>query len=93
MRQTRMVRRSRNPNKGVGRPVYERYLRSLGAVWVPTMGIGTGCKVAVGVADGARLICRVSHHLVAVVDRKIYDNHDSTRNGTRCVYGYWRIKL
>jgi hypothetical protein len=25
--------------------LFKRYMASLGFVWVPTMGIGTGCKV------------------------------------------------
>jgi len=30
---------------GVTRKVYGEYLKSLGYEWIPTMGIGTGCKV------------------------------------------------
>jgi hypothetical protein len=36
-----------------------------------------------------RLIARCSRHLVAVIDGVIHDTHDSSRDGTRCVYGYW----
>jgi hypothetical protein len=31
----------------------------------------------------------VSRHMVAVIDGVVYDNHDSTRGGSRAVYGYW----
>lgn len=31
----------------------------------------------------------LSRHLCAVIDRTVYDNHDPSRGGTRCVYGYW----
>src|SRR6516162_9670363 len=30
---------------GVGRATYERYLRLLGWKWVPTMQVGSGCRV------------------------------------------------
>lgn len=61
--------------------------------WVPTMGIGTGCRVHLRAEElpAGRIICAVSKHVVAVIDGIVYDTHDSTRNGTRCVYGYWRF--
>jgi hypothetical protein len=34
-------------------------------------------------------VVRVSKHLVAVVNGVIYDNHNPSRDGTRCVYGYY----
>lgn len=37
-----------------------------------------------------RLIVRVSGHLVAVINSVIHDTHDPSREGTRCVYGYFR---
>lgn len=37
-----------------------------------------------------RLIVSVSRHLVAVIDGVIYDTHNCSRNGTRCVYGFWK---
>jgi hypothetical protein len=36
-----------------------------------------------------RLIVCVSRHVVAVIDGVIHDNHDPSRGGTRCVYGYF----
>lgn len=78
--------------RGVSRDVYEPYLAELGWFWTPTMLIGSGCKVHLLATElpSGRLICRVSVHLVAVIDGVIYDNHDPRRNGTRCVYGYYR---
>ena len=35
------------------------------------------------------IICNVSKHFVAVLDGVIHDTYDPSRNGTRCVYGYW----
>jgi len=70
---------------------FRNYLQSLGFKWTPTMGIGTGCKVHLRADElpPGRLIVSVSRHMVAVIDGVLHDNHDSTRDGTRCVYGYW----
>jgi len=55
------------------------------------MFVGQGCKVHLraGELPKGRLIVAVSKHLVAVVDGVVHDNHDPSRNGKRCVYGYW----
>lgn len=76
---------------GTRRQVYEKYLRGLGWVWTPTMGIGQGCKVHLRERDlpTGRLIVRVSKHMCAVIDHVIRDTFDDQREGTRCVYGYW----
>jgi hypothetical protein len=90
MRQTKNVRGS-SPASGVSRVIYERYLRELGWEFVPTMRIGSGCKVHLrdGELPKGRLIARCSGHLCAVIDGVVYDQHDPTRGGTRCVYGYY----
>jgi|SRR6185369_8610191 len=77
--------------QGVHKKLYKDYLRSLGCIWTPTMGIGTGCKVHLrdGELPMGRLIVSVSRHLVAVIDGVINDRSDCSRDGTRCVYGYW----
>ena len=71
--------------------VYKPYLEELGWTWVPTMGIGTGCKVHLKESElpKGRVICRLSKHLVAVIDGVMNDIYDSSRDGTRCVYGYF----
>lgn len=81
----------RSARYGTGRNVYENYLKSLGWVWVPTMRIGQGCKVHLRKSDlpDGRLIVRVSKHMVAVINGEIHDSNDCSRNGTRCVYGYF----
>lgn len=77
--------------KGVPREVYQDILTDLGWRWVPTMRVGQGCRVHLRADElpRGRLICRVSRHLVAVVDGVIHDTHDPSRGGTRCVYGYF----
>ena len=70
------------PRNGVHRPVYQKYLESLGWTWVPTMQVGKGCQVHLhdGELPGGRLIVAVSKHLTAVVDGVIYDTHDPQRD-------------
>lgn len=84
---------ARSARNGVQRSVYDLYLLGLGWHWTPTMGIGTGCTVHLRADElpAGRLICSVSKHMVAVIDGVAHDTHDPTRDGTRCVYGYWRV--
>lgn len=77
---------------GVYKPTIRRILQSLGFTWIPTMSIGSGCKVHLRKAEipmTGKLIVSVSKHLCAVIDGVINDTHDPSRDGTRCVYGYW----
>jgi hypothetical protein len=68
-----------------------KYLTSLGWKWIPTMAIGSGCKVHLKNEElpKGRIITRLSKHLTAVIDGVINDTHDPSRDGTRCVYGYY----
>jgi imidazolonepropionase-like amidohydrolase len=68
------------------------YLASLGWEWTPTMGIGTGCTVHLREDElpAGRIIARLSRHTTAVIDGTIHDTYDPSRDGTRCVYGYWK---
>jgi hypothetical protein len=76
---------------GVYKPTTRRLLESLGWQWYATMAIGQGCKVHLRKDElpGGRLIVSVSKHIVAVIDGVIHDTHDPSRDGTRCVYGYF----
>lgn len=80
------------PDRGVSPQVYRAWLSELGWRWTPTMRIGGGCQVHLRAAElpPGRLIVRVSRHLCAVIDGVVHDSHDCTRNGSRCVYGYWK---
>jgi hypothetical protein len=84
-------RRHSNARTGVSKATYRRYLAELGWTWVPTMQIGQGCTVHLraGELPMGRLIVRVSHHLAAVINGVIHDTYDPSRDGTRCVYGYF----
>lgn len=78
----------------VGRLWFKEYMAQLGFEWVPTMTIGSGCKVhlAEGELPAGRLIVSVSKHYVAVIEGVVHDTHNPTRGGTRCVYGFWKEK-
>lgn len=77
--------------------VYKTTIRKImtehfGWEWVPCMAIGSGCKVHLRGDElpAGRLVCSCSKHSVAVVNGVIHDTYDSTRDGQRCVYGYYR---
>jgi hypothetical protein len=74
------------------RLLIREYLAAQNWHWTPTMRIGSGCKVHLRADElpAGWLIVAVSGHLTAVCDGVIYDNHDCSRGGTRCVYGYFK---
>jgi len=88
-------KRSKSANNGISttRKWFKDYMLELGFTWVPTMTIGSGCKVHLKADElpAGRLVCNVSRHCVAVIDGVVHDTHDCARDGTRCVYGYWHI--
>ena len=84
-------RRSARNGISVKRKWFKDYMIELGFRWVPTMTIGSGCKVHLRADElpRGRLVCQLSKHVVAVIDGKLHDTYDCSRDGTRCVYGYW----
>lgn len=97
----RKGKRSR-PSKGDGqetadhgiivrRKWFKDYMVELGATWVPTMKIGSGCQVHLRSDElpAGRLVVAVSRHYTTVINGVINDTYDCSREGTRCVYGYW----
>ena len=80
---------------GVVRKVYNEYLKSLGYQWTPTMLIGQGCKVHLRSDElpSGRLIIKVSKHITSMIDGVLHDTYDCSRNGTRCVYGYYKLNI
>jgi len=83
-------KRQSNSRTGVYRQTYQRYLESLGWRWTSAMSIGSGCRVHLRASDlpEGPLIVKVSRHLTAVIDGVLYDTHNCSRGGARCVYGY-----
>jgi hypothetical protein len=82
----------KSPRLGVAKKVYHKYLLSQGFEWIPTMFVGQGCKVHLCKEElpEGKLIVRLSKHITAVVDGAVHDTYDPSRNGLRCVYGYYR---
>jgi len=91
-RKARRIReRGATPRQGVFREVYQAFLEEVGWRWVPTMKIGSGCQVHLRSDElpGGTIICRLSKHIATVKDGVVHDIHDPSRDGTRCVYGYF----
>ena len=87
----KILRNGASPREGGYRRVFDGYLKSLGFVWQACMTIGSGCKVHLRAEElpKGRIICRVSKHLVAVIDGVVNDTYNCTRDESRCVYGYY----
>ena len=90
----RLTKRKRNKSAsrtGVHKDQIQKFLNALNWTWTPTMFIGQGCKVHLKADElpSGILIVSLSKHVTCVVDGVINDTYDCSRNGTRCVYGYW----
>lgn len=81
-----------NAQTGVWVDTMKKILRDLGFIWTPTMGIGTGCTIHLTASElpAGRLLVRTSRHYTSMVNGVIQDAYDPSREGKRCVYGYWR---
>ena len=77
--------------RGVHKQVTHRLLDDLGWTWFPIMKIGSGYRIHLRADElgTGRLVVQLSRHVTAVIDGDIFDTFDPSRNGTRCVYGYW----
>lgn len=82
-----------NARTGVRNATVKKIMKDLGFIWTPTMTIGSGCKVHLKESElpSGKIIASVSKHIVAIMDGVMHDIADPSRNGTRCVYGYWRL--
>lgn len=88
-----LKKKNDSPRSGTHRVVLKKYLANLGFLWTPTMFVGKGCKIHLKKEElpGGTLLVSCSKHITVVQDGTLYDTHDCSRNGTRCVYGYWTI--
>jgi hypothetical protein len=86
-------RRSARDGIYVGAKWFKAYMQELGFHWVPTMQIGSGCKVHLrdGELPSGRLVVSLSRHYTCVIDGVIHDLYDPQRETGRCVYGYWTL--
>lgn len=93
-KRTKKQPRSARNGVHVKRQWFKDYMTELGFVWHATMKIGEGCKVHLKADElpAGRLVVQVSRHMVAVIDGVIHDTYDPSREGTRCVYGYWTLE-
>jgi hypothetical protein len=80
-----------NARTGVHKATTRRYMESIGWRWVPCMTIGSGCTVHLrpGELPAGRLVVALSRHCAAVIDGVLHDMYDCSRDGSRCVYGYY----
>jgi hypothetical protein len=94
-RRSKRKRGRSSARTGVYKPTIRRYMEAAGWRRVPTMQIGSGCTVHLRPDElpPGRLVVSLSKHVTAVVDGVIHDTHDPSREGTRCVYGYWHPPL
>lgn len=76
---------------GVHPKVWEAYLKRRGFRRVECFAPGSP-KIKLNTNDlpaGLTIIAEVSRHLVAVIDRRIHDTYDCSKNGERRVLAYW----
>ena len=76
---------------GVDGKSMRHYMESIGWTWKPIMAIGSGCTMHMRGEElpRGRIIVSLSKHYAAVIDGVLHDTYDCTREGTRCVYGYF----
>lgn len=83
--------RKSSARTGLSRRLTRTVMAYYGFEWVPVMKIGSGCTMHLRREElpKGRIIANCSGHVVACIDGVVYDTFNSTRGGTRCVYGYW----
>lgn len=87
----KILNKGKSCRDGTPKKVSRKWLLQNGWEWHPTMFIGQGCKVHMREDELPKgtLILQLSKHLVCIKDHVIHDTYDCSRDGTRCVYGYW----
>jgi len=76
---------------GVCKETTRKVMKIRGWRWKPLMSIGSGCTVHLAEDELPKgvIIVRLSGHVACVKNGVLHDTYDCTREGTRCVYGYW----
>ena len=82
------------PRNGLKKKETKDIMNYFGFTWVPCMTIGAGCTTHLRKDElpSGVIVVSVSHHLTCIIDGIINDTFNPSRNGNRCVYGYWYIK-
>jgi len=96
---TKRTRKSIAGKKTAAKGIYTKrkwfrnLMNELGFEWIACMKIGSGCKVHLNSEElpKGKLIVAVSKHYTCVIDGVLQDTYDCSRNGKRCVYGYWKL--
>ena len=90
-RKSKGKRDKSSARSGVYKTTVNKVAEALGLVWTSTMSIGSGCTVHLKADElpSGKIAIVCSKHVTAMIDGVIHDTHDPSRNGTRCVYGYW----
>ena len=81
-----------NARNGVYKSTYKKYIEQvLGWKWHACSAIGVGCTMHLCEEElpWGTLILSLSKHNTCVKNKVLYDTYDCSREGTRCVYGYW----
>lgn len=83
-----------SPRTRVNDDVWKPFVSDeLGWEWTPTMFVGQGTTVHLRRGElpntDVPILVRCSKHVTTVWDDTILDTYDPSRDGTRCVYGYW----
>lgn len=84
-------RQKSNARLGVKTKTLRKILEDLGWTFIPTMKIGSGCEMHLNHKEVPKgvIIVSLSKHICCVINGVINDTYDCSRNGRRCVYGYW----
>lgn len=90
VKQTGRSLSTRGARNGVPKDL-TRIMAELGWRWVPTMMVGRGTTVHLRKEElpSGTIIVKLSKHVAAVIDGVVHDTHDCSRDGSRCVYGYY----
>lgn len=98
---TKRTRKSIAGKKTASKGIYTKrkwfkdLMQELGFEWISCMHIGSGCKVHLNSEElpKGKLIVAVSRHYTCVIDGVLNDTFDCSRDGKRCVYGYWKKNI
>ena len=84
-----------SPRTGIHKVTFHKLAEHYGLEWVGIMKIGRGVTVHVKrdeLPAAGRMVLRLSRHYSAYIDGTINDTFDPSREGTRAVYGYWKVR-
>lgn len=84
-------RKKSNARTGVYQNTFIKVMSHYGFKWVATMRIGQGCTTHLRSEElpRGRIVVNLSRHYAAIIDGDLHDTYDCTRDGSRCVYGYF----